>query len=300
MWHVLLTVLKLAAVGGGWATGLLCVTIAYVLLFCISYVWYSQLMPLLVDLESPSGVAQFCVSVWCTFNAVFSHYQAVTVPPGVPVDALLPAIDPKSNDLKRKPGELWARFCKTCWRWKPPRSHHCHFCNCCVLKMDHHCPWINSCVGNNNQKFFCNMLVYVALAAGQITVTVGLYMVGLLSPPAPKLYLDARKAELSATVLLCGTLTVMVSLFLVWNGYLALTNQTVIEFHGNRLAASDAREVSRVWRSPFDLGWFRNLQEVCVVRVGLDWSAFVALYIFHFVFPPHHTTPHHTTPHHTT
>jgi len=33
----------------------------------------------------------------------------------------------------------------------------------CTRRMDHHCPWINNCVGEKNQKYFIQFLIYVGL-----------------------------------------------------------------------------------------------------------------------------------------
>lgn len=51
--------------------------------------------------------------------------------------------------------------CRKCGGPKPPRTHHCHVCNACVLKMDHHCPWLNNCVGWRNYPYFVRLLVYM-------------------------------------------------------------------------------------------------------------------------------------------
>lgn len=54
-------------------------------------------------------------------------------------------------------------WCETCQYWKPPRSHHCSFCQRCVLRMDHHCPWVGNCIGMRNHGHFFLMYVYSML-----------------------------------------------------------------------------------------------------------------------------------------
>lgn len=53
--------------------------------------------------------------------------------------------------------------CTRCETYRPPRAHHCRICQRCIRRMDHHCPWINNCVGERNQKYFIQFLVYVGL-----------------------------------------------------------------------------------------------------------------------------------------
>lgn len=53
--------------------------------------------------------------------------------------------------------------CTRCETYRPPRAHHCRICQRCVRRMDHHCPWINNCVGERNQKYFIQFLIYVGM-----------------------------------------------------------------------------------------------------------------------------------------
>lgn len=38
--------------------------------------------------------------------------------------------------------------------------------------MDHHCPWINNCVGERNQKYFMQFLVYVGILSIYSTILI--------------------------------------------------------------------------------------------------------------------------------
>eukprot|EP01064_Diplonema_japonicum_P022718 TRINITY_DN3280_c0_g3_i1.p1 TRINITY_DN3280_c0_g3~~TRINITY_DN3280_c0_g3_i1.p1 ORF type:complete len:357 (+),score=55.31 TRINITY_DN3280_c0_g3_i1:90-1073(+) len=256
----LYTVLLTGGTAVMWAIGVGCVGLATALIMFLAYTWVGVLLPCLLDIDSLEGRMQFMMGCWLSFNCLFNHYHASVTPPGEPCDEHLPPIEPKETDLKKKHGEMWARFCKTCWKWKPPRAHHCHFCGGCVLKMDHHCPWINNCVGHYNQRYFFNMLLYIWCATAQITTFLSLYWLGKLRPVHPEKLLALEKTVL-LELMLCGVLFVMITLFVVWNGYLILTNQTVIEFYGNCQSAADASTAGRSWSPPFDLGWLPNLQQ---------------------------------------
>jgi hypothetical protein len=62
--------------------------------------------------------------------------------------------------ITERTGQGDARYCLTCKKFKPDRSHHCGYCGKCVLKMDHHCPWVGNCIGYRNYKFFTCMIFY--------------------------------------------------------------------------------------------------------------------------------------------
>ncbi|CAD6185299.1 unnamed protein product [Caenorhabditis auriculariae] len=56
--------------------------------------------------------------------------------------------------------ESGSRFCITCNREAPIRSHHCPLCKMCVLRKDHHCFVTGACVGLGNQRYFIVFLFW--------------------------------------------------------------------------------------------------------------------------------------------
>lgn len=100
------------------------------------------------------------------FLLAMSHLKAVLSDPGtVPLPQnRLDFSNIHSEDKGDFERDDWT-VCVRCETYRPPRAHHCRICKRCVRKMDHHCPWINNCVGERNQKYFLQFLVYVGILA---------------------------------------------------------------------------------------------------------------------------------------
>ncbi|XP_065206706.1 palmitoyltransferase ZDHHC7-like [Planococcus citri] len=116
-------------------------------------------------------------SLWGPFNVVLfnslillltlSHFRAMCSDPGV---IPLPQTKMDFSDIYAASKEPlnqddWT-VCTRCETYRPPRAHHCRICQRCIRRMDHHCPWINNCVGELNQRFFIQFLMY----AGVLTI----------------------------------------------------------------------------------------------------------------------------------
>lgn len=54
-------------------------------------------------------------------------------------------------------------FCMECNVYKRPDMLHCEYCFICVEGYDHHCGVIGMCVGDQNFKYFLQMIAYGAL-----------------------------------------------------------------------------------------------------------------------------------------
>lgn len=108
----------------------------------IPYWWHHNVIGLILLL---------IVGHWLLINVVFHYYMAAVTSPGYPPEGIL---IPEAVSI-----------CKKCIAPKPPRTHHCSICNCCVLKMDHHCPWLNNCIGHYNHRHFFLYCVYMVAGA---------------------------------------------------------------------------------------------------------------------------------------
>ncbi|KAJ8673088.1 hypothetical protein QAD02_004349 [Eretmocerus hayati] len=128
-------------------------------------------------------------SLWAAFHVVIfntmmflmimAHLRAVCSDPGV---VPLPQTRMDFSDIHSgntdddHERDDWT-VCTRCETYRPPRAHHCRICRRCIRKMDHHCPWINNCVGEKNQKYFIQFLVYVgALAVYAIGLVISSWM----------------------------------------------------------------------------------------------------------------------------
>jgi palmitoyltransferase len=109
------------------AIGYYCVLVFFTLTTYIVYVFYSEIAPTLLEDEAYGKfLFHFIFGNWLLINIYFNYIMAWLTSPG----------------LSRNYQHLAIQYpvCKKCSYNKPPRTHHCSWCNLCVLRYDHHCP----------------------------------------------------------------------------------------------------------------------------------------------------------------
>ncbi|XP_050502313.1 palmitoyltransferase ZDHHC3 isoform X2 [Diabrotica virgifera virgifera] len=139
--------------------GIVCILITYIAVFYADYVIIKWVV-LQTMLDSLWGTFNVVMFNTIIFFLIISHIKAVVTDPGtVP----LPQGRIDFSDMHSDSGCEFVNWtvCARCETYRPPRAHHCRICQRCIRKMDHHCPWINNCVGERNQKFFIQFLIYV-------------------------------------------------------------------------------------------------------------------------------------------
>lgn len=117
-------------------------------------------------------------------------------------------------------------LCANCTRWKPERTHHCRYCNKCVLKMDHHCPWLANCIGFYNYKSFLLIILYAFISSSMVLFTFWEVIIEVMMSNEASL----TKCVLCSFAYLCNAILFAFIAFLFWtNGRNVVYNITTIE-----------------------------------------------------------------------
>lgn len=221
----------------------------------IVWPWYGRTWTVdLIYLLLPFNV----VSVMLLWN----YYLCIFTDPGGVPDGWEPDIGSEEGyEVKKHNGG--PRFCRTCERYKPPRSHHCRQCNRCILRMDHHCPWVNNCIGYFNYGHFIRFLFYVdmccsyhlAMVTRRVFAFSGRYYFN--EPSATELFFVIMNYVTVGPVLLT------VGAFSLYHFHGLLANTTTIEGWEKDKAATLVRhgKLHEV-KYPYDLGIWRNVTSV--------------------------------------
>lgn len=165
------------------------------------------------------------------------------------------------------------RYCDICMIIKPPRCHHCSSCNRCILKMDHHCPWFNACVGYQTYKFFILTAIYgLFFCAWTFGTLLGELIYELVIKTAAagnSIGISVQFIIIDAIALIMG---ISCGMLLGYHVFILLgQNQSTIEWLDRRDRKEELRlarvnfespTIQRILHNPYDLGWYKNVQQV--------------------------------------
>lgn len=161
--------------------------------------------------------------------------------------------------VERKMQNGRMRECAQCRLYKPDRSHHCHVCARCVMRMDHHCVWIANCVGFNNYKFFLLMLFYSLLTVGTIIGSMLPRFVHVFRPILDFKYFILMDLTVFITYCLAVLIFSNVLPFFLFHLYLATNAMTTIEMREKQNAeVKEIRYCFKLAHVKYDQGYWRN------------------------------------------
>ncbi|CAE7190122.1 unnamed protein product [Rhizoctonia solani] len=161
------------------------------------------------------------------------------------------------------------RYCRTCERYKPPRSHHCRQCKKCVLRMDHHCPWVNNCVGHFNYGHFIRFLFFVDVACSYHFVMISMRAWHAMNASGFWFFCWSEVLGKLFNMPYLINLTSLVTPSL-YHFYCLASNQTTIEgWEKDKVATLVRRGKIRDVKFPYHLGIGKNIRAVLGERAWL-------------------------------
>ncbi|KAF8215863.1 zf-DHHC-domain-containing protein [Mycena galopus ATCC 62051] len=228
--------------------------IAYSSQIFIIWPWYGrvvsvQLLTLLVPFNLLVGML------------LWNYFLCVTTDPGRVPENWKPDTHADGYEVKKLTGG--PRYCRYCERPKPPRTHHCRQCGCCVLRMDHHCPWINNCVGHFNHGHFVRFLFYVDVACSYHAAMVTRRVYSSLGA---RYWDEPDSVELVFIILnyvACIPVLMAVGAFSLYHFNALMNNTTTIEgWEKDKAATMVRRGTIREVKFPYNIGRRRNIESI--------------------------------------
>ncbi|CAF3461794.1 unnamed protein product [Rotaria socialis] len=238
--------------------GYICIAVFFTLTSYVVYVYYSTIALSVLEKKAyKKFVFHFIFGNWLVINVYFNYFMAWLSSPGL------------AKDYQNLASQY--RKCKKCPNNKPPRTHHCSWCNLCILKFDHHCPWLNNCVGFYNHRYFFQFCCYMTLGclyAG--TFGYREYQIGLLGEQVFS-YKDSifHPFNILETMDIPGFITyyiflaaLTIGVLLVglvwWHGRMISRGETSLERVLNQNYAQQCTDQGFVYVNPYDFGFVGN------------------------------------------
>ncbi|CAF2764211.1 unnamed protein product [Rotaria sp. Silwood2] len=246
--------------------GYFCIFVFFTLTTYVVYVFYETIAPSVLNRkEYQKFISHFLFGNWLAINIYFNYIMAWLSSPGLAKDY--------QNLATQYPK------CKKCSMNKPPRTHHCSWCNACILKFDHHCPWLNSCVGFYNHRYFfqfCSFMAIGCIYAGFFGYHE--YQISLLGEQAffykdslfkPFVILDTMGIvgfityHIFIAALTCG---IMIIGLICWHGRMIGNGVTSLERVLNFNYAHECYKQGFIFVNPYDFGFIENWKRFLGVR----------------------------------